>query len=127
MKITWFGLDTLQSLFTKALAKGPTTTEIALMQEAQIMFAESQRRVPVLHGTLRRSGIILPPVTSGNFIEIQMGYGGAASAYALIQHERQDFKHKDGKTWKYLETPVRERIPDLELRLQQRIDRLMTI
>ena len=127
MKITWFGMDTLDKLLNNGSTQATTATEIALMQETQIMFAESQRRVPVLHGELRRSGIILPPVTSGTFIEIQMGYGGAASAYALIQHERQDFKHKDGKTWKYLENPVRERIPNLEIRLQQRIDGLMTI
>jgi hypothetical protein len=125
MKITWFGLDTLKSLLNKGATQGPTTTAIALNEEAQIMFAESQRRVPVKDGTLRRSGMILPPATSGSYITIEMGYGGAASAYALIQHERQDFRHKEGKTWKYLESPVRERIPNLEMRLQGRIDRLL--
>lgn len=127
MRITWFGLDTLNSLLNKGATQGPTTTAIALNEEAQIMFAESQRRVPVKNGDLRRSGMILPPVTSGNYITIEMGYGGAASAYALIQHERQDFRHKEGKTWKYLEGPVRERIPNLEMRLQGRINRLLNV
>ena len=126
MKITWIGMDDLQALLAKGNNGAKSVTATALMEEAQLMFAESQRRVPVDLGDLRRSGIILPPVSSGNLVTIEMGYGGAASAYALIQHERQDFRHKDGKTWKYLETPVRERIPNLELRLQQRIDRLMT-
>ena len=127
MFIKWFGIDILEGLLNKGKTTATNVTAMALMQEAQLMFAASQRRVPVKLGTLRRSGVILPPVVQGQSVLIQMGYGGAASAYALIQHERQDFKHKDGQTWKYLETPVRERIPNLELRLQQRIDRMMTV
>jgi len=126
MFIKWFGLDILMALLNKGETTVTAATTMALNEEAQIMFAESQRRVPVKHGTLRRSGIILPPVVQGTSVLVQMGYGGAASAYALVQHERQDFRHKDGQTWKYLETPVRERIPNLELRLQKRIDRIMT-
>jgi hypothetical protein len=127
MFIKWFGLEILEALLNRGKTTVTEATAMALTQEAQLMFAESQRRVPVKHGTLRRSGIILPPVIQGKSVLVQMGYGGAASAYALIQHERQDFRHKDGQTWKYLETPVRERIPNLELRLQKRIDRIMTI
>lgn len=126
MKITWVGMDDLEGLLAKGDAQIKTVTATALMQEAQLMFAASQRRVPVKDGTLRRSGTILPPITSGNLITIEMGYGGAASAYALVQHERQDFRHKEGQTWKYLEGPVRERIPQLASRLEQRINRLMS-
>jgi hypothetical protein len=127
MFIKWFGIEILDALLNRGKTTVTEATAMALTQEAQLMFAESQRRVPVKHGTLRRSGVIMPPVIKGQSVLIQMGYGGAASAYALIQHERQDFRHKDGQTWKYLETPVRERIPNLELRLQKRIDRIMTI
>jgi hypothetical protein len=126
MFLKWFGIDILMALLNKGKTTATNVTAMALMEETQLMFAESQRRVPVKHGTLRRSGIILPPVVKGSSVLIQMGYGGAASAYALLQHERQDFRHKDGQTWKYLETPVRERIPNLELRLQQRIDRILS-
>lgn len=126
MKIKWLNIDTLKNLLNRGGKAGPDVTAMALMQEAQLMFAESQRRVPVDLGTLRRSGVIMPPQITGNRIMIEMGYGGAASAYALIQHERQDFRHKDGKTWKYLEAPVRERIPNLEKRIQLRIDRLLS-
>ena len=126
MKITWVGMDDLEGLLAKGDAQIKTVTATALMQEAQLMFAASQRRVPVKDGHLRRSGTILPPITSGNLITIEMGYGGAASAYALVQHERQDFRHKEGQTWKYLEGPVRERIPQLASRLEQRINRLMS-
>lgn len=97
----------------------------ALNEEAQIMFRNSQRRVPVDFGDLRRSGTILPPRKVGNYWELEMGYGGAAKDYAMVQHERPDFKHKNGRTWKYLEIPVRERIPDLEKRLATRVRRII--
>jgi hypothetical protein len=126
MFIKWFGMDVLDSVLNRGQTTVTAATTMALNEEAQLMFAASQRRVPVKHGTLRRSGIILPPIVQGTSVIIQMGYGGAASAYALVQHERQDFRHKDGQTWKYLETPVRERIPNLEIRLQNRIGRILS-
>jgi len=97
----------------------------ALTEEAQIMFRNSQRRVPVDTGTLRRSGVILPVRKVGVDWEIEMGYGGAASEYALDQHERADYRHAEGKTWKYLEGPVRERMPNLEQNIAKRIQRIL--
>jgi hypothetical protein len=97
----------------------------ALTEEAQIMFRNSQRRVPVKDGHLRRSGIILPIRKIGVDWEIEMGYGGAAKEYALAQHERADYRHAEGKTWKYLEGPVRERIPNLEKNIAKRVQRIL--
>ena len=124
--IEFIGLEALQRLSSKELvAKTENAIGQALTEEAQIMFRNSQRRVPVDSGTLRRSGMILPVRKRGNFYEIEIGYGGAASEYAMDQHERADYRHAEGKTWKYLENPVRERIPNLESRLAVRIGRIV--
>lgn len=94
----------------------------ALHEEAWIIMGESQRRVPVDTGTLRRSRAVLPPRMVGGNIEIEMGYGGAASGYAMDQHENPNYRHSNGHTWKYLEAPVREYMPVLELSLSRRLD-----
>lgn len=123
--IKWTGVDNLRKqLSAEAAAKMNATLKQGLFEEAQIVFRNSQRLVPVDSGTLRRSGILFPPKQEGNQIIVEMGYGGAASAYAMRQHEEQSFKHKSGKSWKYLEIPVREAIPKIQESLKVRLERL---
>ena len=125
--VEWVGLEQLDKLTRKQTVDATNKAlAMALMEEAEIMFRNSKRRVPVDNGDLRRSGFILPVRKSGNGWLVEMGYGGAASAYALRQHEDLTYRHKDGRTAKYLENPVKERIPNLEARLKARIERIMT-
>lgn len=98
---------------------------MGLMQEAQLMMRDSLRMVPVDSGTLRRSNRILPLFREAGQWTVLMGYGGAASGYALEQHENPDYKHTEGKSWKYLEIPVKRRVPDLELRLAARVTEIL--
>lgn len=102
----------------KALAR-------ALHEEAMIIMAESQRRVPVDTGTLRRSGRVLPPHIQGGSMVVELGYGGAASSYAMEQHENPNYRHSNGHTWKYLEGPVRERMPDIAQSLTARLEAIL--
>lgn len=126
MFIKWFGLDKLSKAASRETVAWTTdAVGMALMEEAQVMFRNSQRRVPVDTGTLRRSGVIMPLQKEGKDWVVEMGYGGAAEAYALIQHERPDFRHSDGHTWKYLEGPVRERLPNLEKRIANRVSEIV--
>ena len=78
----------------------------ALHIEALHIMQESQRQVPVDTGILRASGTVLPPETDGRNARVVMGYGGAASDYATIQHERLDFAHRPPGKAKYLEDPL---------------------
>ena len=70
----------------------------ALYQEAELIMADSKKIVDVDEGTLRNSGFVKDPkiarrggMTSGGLdnarIEVEMGYGGAASGYAVYLHE----------------------------------------
>lgn len=120
------GLDDLQS----AVDKGNRTAvnramPRALTEEAQIILRNSLRIVPVDSGTLRRSGAVGGVETRGQVHTITIGYGGAASSYALEQHENLFYSHKSGKQAKYLSTPAEARQDDFVRNLRKRLERIM--
>ena len=58
----------------------------ALKQEAENIMADSKDNyVPVESGVLRSSAYVGDPQITQASIEVEMGYGGAASDYALVQ------------------------------------------
>lgn len=75
----------------------------ALRAQAMVLKGRSQAICPVEHGTLRDSCVI---EERGDYIVV--GYGGAASDYALIQHENLQYHHNPGQQAKYLEQPLDE-------------------
>jgi len=80
----------------------------ALVMEAEaIMTKSKQEYVPVDTGVLRASGMVGEPHMEGDQIAVSLGFGGAAKDYAIVQHERLDFKHTVGQA-KYLEIPLLE-------------------
>lgn len=113
--------------------------EAALYQEGEDVMADSKANyVPVDLGTLRDSGFVDPPVWEGDTLVVQLGYGGAAEAYALAVHEHLSDAsppswrtaearghpvqfHPPGHGPKYLETPVLQAAQGLEARLAARI------
>jgi len=96
------GIRNLENI-RRRLLKG---MEAGLYHEAERIMADSKTNyVPVDLGTLKGSGRVEQPTNDGQTIRVTLGYGGAASAYALVQHERLDYHHTVGQA-KYLETPV---------------------
>lgn len=94
----------------------------ALYVEGQRIMTDSKANyVPVRDNPLRASGHVQPPVVSGTRSSVTLGFGGAASAYALVQHERTDYRHTVG-TSKYLETPVHNAARGLAARLGKNLD-----
>src|SRR5678809_226099 len=77
----------------------PERVEKALVAEAKIEMAESQRRVPINTGALKKSGHVGQPVRSGRNISVPMIYD---EPYAVYVHENPDAIHPKGQ-WKYLE------------------------
>jgi hypothetical protein len=124
--IELIGFEALEKLTSSEQSKAiDNAVGMALMQEAQLMMRDSLRIVPVDTGTLRRSKRIMPLFREAGSWVVMMGYGGAAREYALEQHENPDYKHAEGKMYKYLELPVRHRIPDLENRLARRVTEIL--
>ncbi len=73
--------------------------------EAELIMTEAKQNTPVAPdgGTLRASGHVQPPKITGSTVVFTLGFGGAASAYALAVHEHPS-KHSPpswagGVTW----------------------------
>jgi hypothetical protein len=74
---------------------------------------ECVEECPVDTGTLQASIPECSHVTATpNVCVAVIGAGGAASAYALVQHEHLEYHHTHGKA-KYIEDPVLRNAPDV--------------
>ncbi|MFZ5852312.1 MAG: hypothetical protein ACOYY2_13090 [Actinomycetota bacterium] len=82
-----------------------------LHAEASEAFADSQEQVPVRYGVLKSSGWVSAPTSTADGVEVTIGYGGAARAYALVVHETHPTRAK------YLEGPVLRRADGLAERI----------
>lgn len=106
--------ETLQNLaeLPQDILRGATR---GLNQWSEETMTEAKERTPVDPvdgGTLRASGYVTPPEVSGDSITQDLGFGGAAADYALVQHERLDFHHTTGQA-KFLESAVNDREREL--------------
>src|SRR3990167_711939 len=119
MRFTVTGVEELRQRLRSN--PGPALAK-ALYVEAQRIMTESKTSyVPVDHGTLRASGHVQAPVIAGGQVSVTLGYGGAASAYAIVQHERLDYQHTIGQA-KYLEVPVKNAVRGISGRLGANLD-----
>ena len=84
----------------------------ALYMIAQNVLTNAIRRAPMDTGTLRGSGYVTLPIDEGGISGVTIGFGGAAGAYAMEQHERLDFNHEVGEA-KFLEKAINEVRPKM--------------
>lgn len=120
--IRWEGLDELRRALSDEPEEAVKELGRALNVEGERIMTVSKRDfVPVDQGTLRASGHVRAPHIRGTRAEVTLGYGGAASAYALVQHERLDFAHTVG-TAKYLERPVNDAATDFGRRVAKHLE-----
>ena len=96
--------------------------EAALFIEAQEILTRSRQEfVPVDQGILRSDSGVTKPVMTPGGPEVTIWYGaGPAKDYAVVQHERMDFKHDDGGP-KYLERPLLEAVSGMAKRLGRKV------
>lgn len=121
MSVEVKGVDVVFNGLQALIDRVPEAVASALYQEAEAIMTDSKANyVPVDTGVLRDSGMVSAPDMSGNEISVSMGYGGAASAYAVVQHERLDYHHEVGGP-KYLERPFLDAANNLEERLADRL------
>ncbi len=127
------GMESLLRRIKKADEKAVRQMEGALFTEADRIMTKAKRRTPVDLGTLRSSGFVDEPTRKRNRVTVRMGFGGAASAYALAVHEHpsryspptwsDNVNFSPGHTGpKYLETPVREAQKGLGRRVARFMD-----
>ncbi len=116
MNVEWAGMDKFRALIATAPERVTLASGAAIYEEGNAIMAVSRHLVPVETGTLRASGFVDMPHVEGMTVSVELGYGGAASAYAMIQHERMDYRHRVGQA-KYLEQPFLEAQRGMEIRL----------
>lgn len=87
----------------------------ALKAEAVVLKGRSQALCPVASSTLKNSCVV-----EEHDDYVIVGYGGAASAYAAIQHENLSYHHNVGQA-KYLEQPATEMEDEIKAAVAQAV------
>lgn len=121
MNISISGTDKLIAALRRAGDLAPEAMQAAMVDEMDTIIEDAKRRAPVDTGTMRASGVTLPPSKRGSQIVVEGGFGGAASDYVIVQHEDTSLRHTHGEA-KFLEKPVLERADKLPLHLAVRIN-----
>lgn len=103
------GLDEILRANGAAVARLTDAAGVGLYAAGnRVMTTAKSGLVPVDHGTLRGSGYVTEPVKEGEAsVIVELGFGGPAADYAVIQHEEQSFAHEVG-TFKYLEKATQQ-------------------
>lgn len=125
-----FDLKGTKELVRQLRKLGPDVEQAAaksLYQSAnRIMEVSKDVYCPVDTGALRASGnVALPEITSGHNVKVDMGYGNSSVSYAIFVHEI-DKNYRNGKQWKYLETPLKENLGEVQERLKKDIDQVLS-
>lgn len=115
------GLPALQHMLRTAPNDVKPLAEMALTEEAQVIFARSQRLVPVRHGILKASGMVSRAKSEGSDMHVDITYGGPAATYAMWVHEL-NHRHEAPTQRKYLQRPVEERTPNIPRNMAKRIE-----
>lgn len=92
-----------------------------LRREGENIMSRSVPLVPVDTGVLRASRTVQGPKIGGTrgiakTVVVTLGYGGAAKAYATIQHENLSYRHTVGQA-KFLEVPFNEAMQGIGQRI----------
>ncbi|MFW6079001.1 MAG: hypothetical protein ACODAE_05230 [Gemmatimonadota bacterium] len=110
----------------------------ALRQEMELVVGEAKEIAPIDKGPLAASGHAQPARIRGGVVSVTGGFGGPAGAgnlggetnteevgYALVQHERLDYRHAPGRQAKYLEQPFFQRAPQIPRRVAEELERTL--
>lgn len=90
--------------------KAPDAMGKALYQEGNDILRAAKVLTPIDTGVLKGSAFVNLPEVSGAEVSVTLGYGGAASDYAEVQHEELSYYHKPPTQAKYLEQPFNEAV-----------------
>lgn len=87
LKTSFRGSRELQRELRRLGREAPKILARALFKEGERIMAASKLLVPVDLGPLRASGHVQLPEIRGARVKVLLGYGGAATPYAVVIHE----------------------------------------
>lgn len=104
------GMDAFRRSVLSLAADVQQAVATELAREMVGVLEVSQELCPVDTKRLVESGAVSDPSVQGDgSVSIRISYGGDNEVpYALIQHERLDYRHAAGKQAKFLERPLLE-------------------
>ena len=117
VRVTLRGDKQLAARLRKAKKSLARALDAGMRNIAEDVMADSKGNyVPVKDNALRSSGKVGDVRRVGNDVIVELGFGGAASDYAWVQHEDLDYAHKVGQA-KYLEIPLMAAVNDMAARI----------
>jgi hypothetical protein len=115
------GREEMQRAMSMLASNGPKAMGSALWKEAQRVMNDAKAITPVDTAALVNSGHVQAPDFNGDQVAVTMGFGGAASDYAVKVHEDPDMTHKPPTQYKFLEKPLMDASQDMGYRLAQEL------
>lgn len=91
------GMDSVQKALADMQDRLRLAAEGAMYLSANNIIIDAVERTPQDHGALRASGYATLPVRTGDDTTVEIGYGGPAASYAVVQHEGLNFRHEVGE------------------------------
>lgn len=95
------GLKELRAALKKVREDAHAAADRAVYVAGNEVMTDAKMRAPIDTGVLRASGYVTLPENG----KVELGFGGAAAEYALVQHERTEFRHETGEA-KFLENAI---------------------
>ena len=80
--------------------------EAGMYLAAQLVMTEAKQEAPLDLGTLQGSGYVTHPQRRGTRVSLELGFGGQAEDYALVQHEVPMEHSEPGRKDHYLSDPM---------------------
>lgn len=103
--MTLEGADDMQRALARLMAGAVSGAASGLYLGASVIMTDAKERAPLDKGDLRGSGYVTLPQTGSGEVAVELGFGGPAASYAVVQHERTDYRHTEGEA-KYLEKAI---------------------
>ena len=121
IEIDMKGRDEMQRAIRLLGPKGVKAAGSALWKEGERIMTKAKELTPVDLNVLKPSGHVQLPEVNGETVSVTMGFGGAASEYAVYVHENLEARHKPPTQAKFLEKPFMDASQDMGLRIAQEL------
>lgn len=92
------GFEKLQAQLRKLPKEMLDATAAGQFNAAQEIMALAKSRAPFEHGTLEESAYVADPRYGSASATVEMGFGGDAGPYMLMQHENMEYQHPGEKS-----------------------------
>jgi hypothetical protein len=125
VQVTFVGMDKVIAMLELAPRETIKAVKQVIEEVSFEVLARSNDYVPVDTGALKTSGNVIRPAETKSGVEGGVGYGGAASKYAVYVHENLNANHPNGGQAKFLERASNEVEPFISGYFAERMPKIL--